>query len=643
MELGLGIDTGGTYTDAAMVDLQDRRLLAWSKSPTTPYDLAEGIAGSISALLRQHRFDPREVKLVGLSTTLATNSILEGRGGKVGLIGIGWDHDGKTALGAERCIFIKGGHDSKGREMDPLDLDTLRKMVSAANDEVDAYVVSSMFSIYQPGHEDRARELIRGMTNKPVVAGYELSGELGVIERSVTAVLNARLLPIIDDFLDRIGEALQGLHINAKVMVLKGDGSVMPVSMARVRPVETVLSGPAASLLGGSRLAGLDNCLVVDMGGTSTDIAYFDDGFPRISPEGAKVAGWRTRVKSIDATTVGLGGDSEIASDLQGDMRIGPRRVLPLALAGEICPQLPRMIMERRRTDFLVTARKGDALKGGALLVYDKVRELGLCDDDEVRTALPDQYLVKDIVAKLVSSGHLLSTGLTPTDIFNLEGLYRIGNEESSRAGVQHYLEGTRMTVEGYCARILHRLVGRLAEEVVRKMVVEEIGELPADHTVERMIQLLAGERSPGSFRVQLKMDRPIVGIGGPARLLMPSLRELLGAEVVIPEGAQAGNAMGAVCSRISETMTMRIQPLVDGQFQLLTPFGDTLDFRRAEEAIARAKDLAGQHVWGKADRAGAKDIMLRLDVHEVRFKDQRGMEHLNWIEVIARATGEPR
>ncbi|MCG7844234.1 MAG: hypothetical protein MIO90_02245, partial [Methanomassiliicoccales archaeon] len=166
---------------------------------------------------------------------------------------------------------------------------------------------------------------------------------------------------------------------------------------------------------------------------------------------------------------------------------------------------------------------------------------------------------------------------------------------------------------------------------------------LPADQTVERLIQLLAGERSPGSFQVGLRLDRPIVGIGGPSRLLLPSLRELLGAEVVIPEGGQAGNAVGAVCSQISETMTMRIQPLTDGQFQLLTPFGDALDFRKVEDAIAWAKDLAGQHVWGKADRAGAKDIGLRLDVHEVRFKDQRGMDHLNWIEVIARATGEPR
>lgn len=639
----MGIDTGGTYTDAAMVDLRDKRLLAWSKSPTTHHDLTEGIVLSVRSLLRKERFDPARIKLVGLSTTLATNSVLESRGGRVGLIGIGWDVANQETLGAERCAFIKGGHDSKGRELDALDLNGMREAVRSMTDEVDAFVVSSMFSVYQPSHEDRARRLIREMTDRPVVAAYELSGELGVIERSVTAVLNARLLPVISDFLDRIEASLKAMRITANIVVLKGDGNVMPVRSARERPVETILSGPAASLLGGSRLSGLDNCLVVDMGGTSTDIAYIDNGFPRIGREGAQLAGWRTRVRSIDATTVGLGGDSEIGSDLHGDLKIGPARVLPLAFAGERTKDLPRMIMERRRTDFFVTARGPERLSGSKLQVYGKVEELGLCDEEELRSALPEVYLVRETAREMVRSGHLLRTGLTPTDIFNLEGLYRIGDEASSRAGVEHFLEGTRMSVEAYCSRVMHRMVGRLAEEIVRKVVTEEIGDLPKDATVDRLVQLMAGERSPGSFRIDLHLDRPIVGIGGPARLLMPSLRELLGAEVVIPEGGPVGNAVGAVCSRISETLTLRIQPLSDGQFQMMTPWGDTQDFRRAEDAINRAKDLAKEHVWGKADRAGAVDVALRTDVREVRFKDQKGMDHLNWIEVTARATGEPR
>jgi len=638
----LGIDTGGTYTDAAMVDLGSKRLIAWSKSPTTPQDLTEGIVRSVRTLLHKQRFDPAEIKLVGLSTTLATNSVLESRGGRVGLIGIGWDTKDLNALGAERCAFIKGGHDTKGRELDALDVKGLRETVRSMSEDVDAFVVSSMFSVYQPSHEDRARQVIREMTEMPVVAAYELSGELGVIERSVTAVLNARLLPVISDFLDRIESALLSMHIKANIVVLKGDGNVMPVKQARERPVETILSGPAASLLGGSRLSGLDNCLVVDMGGTSTDIAYIDDGFPRIGREGAQLAGWRTRVRSIDAATVALGGDSEIGSDLHGDLKIGPARVLPLALAGERTKDLPRLIMERRRTDFLVTARGPERLTGQKLQVYLKVQELGLCEEEELRTALPDIYLVRETARELDQSGHLLRTGLTPTDIFNLEGLYRLGDEVSSRAGVEHYLEGTRMSVEAYCARVMHRLVGRLAEEVVRKVMAEEIGDLPKEPTVDRLVQLMAGERPPGAFRLSLRLDRPIVGIGGPARLLMPSLGELLGAEVVIPEGASVGNAVGAVCSRISETLTMRIQPLSDGQFQMVTPWGDAQDFRRAEEAIKRAKVLAGEQVLGRAERAGAADISVRTDVREVRFKDQKGMEHLNWIEVTARATGEP-
>lgn len=642
MELGLGIDTGGTYTDAAMVDLGTKKLIAWSKSPTTPQDLTEGIVSSVRSLLRKERFDPAAIGLVGLSTTLATNSVLESRGGRVGLIGIGWDTKEVDALGAERCAFIKGGHDTKGRELDALDVKMLREAVRSMSDEVDAYVVSSMFSVYQPSHEDRARQVIREITERPVVAAYELSGELGVVERSVTAVLNARLLPVISDFLDRVEDALRSMRIKANIVVLKGDGNVMPVKQARERPVETILSGPAASLLGGSRLSGLDNCLVVDMGGTSTDIAYIDNGFPRVGREGAQLAGWRTRVRSIDAATVALGGDSEIGSDLHGDLKIGPARVLPLGLAGERSKDLPRRIMERRRTDFLVTARGPERLSGNQLQVYQKVGELGLCDEEELRSALPDIYLVRETARELVRSGHLLRTGLTPTDVFNLEGLYVIGHLASSKAGVEHYLEGTRMSVEAYCARVMHRLVGRLAEEVVRKVVAEEIGDLPKEPTLDRLVQLMAGERSPGSFRIDLRLDRPIVGIGGPARLLMPSLRGLLGAEVVIPEGALVGNAVGAVCSRISEALTLRIQALSDGQFQMVTPWGDAQDFRRAEDAVKRAKELAGEHAWKKAERAGARDIALRTDVREVRYKDQKGMEHLNWIEVTARATGEP-
>ncbi|NLX47549.1 MAG: hydantoinase/oxoprolinase family protein [Euryarchaeota archaeon] len=643
MELGLGIDVGSTFTDAVIVDLRDRRLMAWNKASTTHHDLAGGIVGSVGDLLREHRFDPGNVVLVSMCTTLATDSILESRGCGVGLIGIGWDTERAGSLGAERWAFVRGGHDSKGQELAALDVPALREAVSSMAGEVGAFAVSSVFSASRPEHEEMARQVVHEMTGMPVVAANELGGDMGVEERSAAAVLNARLLPIMDELLDSADESMRELRIGGRLFVLRGDGSLMPAGEARVRPAVTLLSGPAASLLGGTRLAGLDNCLVVDMGGTSTDMACFDQGFPRLSREGAVVAGQRTRVRSIETTTVALGGDSEIISDMQGGMRIGPSRVMPLALAGQMAKDLPRRIMDRRRTDFLIASRGPRGLAEGPARVYRKVEELGLCDSEEVREALPDMYLVKRTVADLVRSGHLLRTGLTPTDIFNLEGLHSVGDLQSSRAGAEHFLEGTVMTLESCCGRVMHRLVGRLAEEIARKLITDEAGDLPADSAVDGLVRMLVRDRSAGPLRLGLRLDRPLVGLGGPAKVLMSSLRDMLGTEVVVPEGSQVGNAMGAVCSRISETMTLRVQPMSDGYFQFVTPFGDTREYHSVDEAIAQARELAGLHVQRRAEHSGARDVVLRTDLREVLLKDREGMERVDWIEVTARATGEPR
>ena len=127
-----------------------------------------------------------------------------------------------------------------------------------------------------------------------------MTAELGIYERTVTAVLNAKLLPIIRDFLRSVEKALSVRDIDAAVYVFKGDGGLMSLDVAKDMPVETILSGPAASLMGGKALAGVESCVVVDIGGTSTDIAYLDDGFPRLRKEGAMVGNWRTRVQAID-------------------------------------------------------------------------------------------------------------------------------------------------------------------------------------------------------------------------------------------------------------------------------------------------------------------------------------------------------
>ena len=166
---------------------------------------------------------------------------------------------------------------------------------------------------------------------------HDLTTELGIKERTITAVLNAKLIPIIGDFLSSVEHSMEQRGIKGQIMVYKGDGSLMNIAVARGRPVDTILSGPAASLMGGTDCSpSWITAIVLDIGGTSTDIAYLDLGFPRINREGASVGNWRTRVRAIDIWTSGLGGDSDMQVDRFGHLEIGPERVMPLAVASNI-------------------------------------------------------------------------------------------------------------------------------------------------------------------------------------------------------------------------------------------------------------------------------------------------------------------
>ncbi len=188
--------------------------------------------------------------------------------------------------------------------------------------------MSSLFSVRNPSHERRIRSLIRELTGKPVTCGHELTSGLDAPRRALTAALNAQLTPQLRHLLEAVQAVLTEAGIAAPLMVVKGDGSLMAVEMALECPVETVLSGPAASVVGARFLTGCDDFVMSDMGGTTTDIAVVRGGHPVLSAEGASVGGWKTMVEAVDVRTFGLGGDSELAFDGRSII-IGPRRVRP--------------------------------------------------------------------------------------------------------------------------------------------------------------------------------------------------------------------------------------------------------------------------------------------------------------------------
>ena len=277
MTLGIGIDTGGTYTDSVIVTLSTGEVLSKAKA---------------------------------LTTTLATNSVVENRGSAVGLIMAvpsPQTFDLPQDLPCEASALIAGSHTLKGEEQVSLDREAARNAIRRMDPDVDAFALSGYFSIYNAGHELALAQMVSELTGKPVVCAHELSGAVGMLERAVTAILNARLLPVIRELTGAVETILTDLGIAAPLMVVKGDGALMNLSACRQRPVETVLSGPAASISGACRLSGLDDAVVLDMGGTTTDIAVVRGGRAKVSKEGARVGEWQTRVRAVDMWTLGLG------------------------------------------------------------------------------------------------------------------------------------------------------------------------------------------------------------------------------------------------------------------------------------------------------------------------------------------------
>lgn len=340
----LGIDTGGTYTDAVLYSEHPNTLLAKAKAPTTHENLGVGIGEAISRVLAAGSLDPSHISFVALSTTLATNALVEGRGRRAALVMIGFEpavveRGGlPDALKDNALVMVAGGHTSHGIEAAPLDREALTEAVIEVAPQVDAFAVAAEFSVRNADHELAARHLIRELTALPVTCSHELADALGGPKRSVTALLNARLIALVDELVESTTAVLRGCGVVAPIMVVRGNGSLVSAAFVRERPVETILSGPAASLVGAVHLVGAKDALIADIGGTTTDLAALRDGCFDFDTKGARVGGHQTMVEAVAMSTHGLGGDSEVllAPRARGaELLIGPRRVVPLVVAAQ--------------------------------------------------------------------------------------------------------------------------------------------------------------------------------------------------------------------------------------------------------------------------------------------------------------------
>ena len=683
MTIALGIDTGGTFTDAALIEQHSGRVLASAKSLTTHDDLSRGIVKAISAVLDDlSQTDPpgalADIGLVGLSTTLATNAIVEGQGCPVCLLLIGYDPALMAQFGFERhlatqdVVYVGGGHDMEGNEVAPLDLEAARAAILARKDQVEAFAVSGYFSVRNPDHELRVRALVEELTRDPergedalpVTCGHELTSRLDAVRRATTVALNARLIPLLRDLIATLRSTLDQFGIHAPLMIVKGDGSLVRSEWAMQRPVETILSGPAASIVGAWHLT---NCRleerqvvwVVDVGGTTTDIAALRQGRPRLNPKGAQVGGWRTMVEAADVHTVGLGGDSQVRLNGNpipgsGGLTIGPRRVLPLCLLADEYPEVVDVLRQQ------LDSKGREKLKGEFVLLYRQptasvsepnARLLdALADGPRAVRSLVEQGehgpLVVRQIDRLVSRGLLRRACLTPTDALHVLGRFERWNSQASRLGATLLARQMRLDPEAFCERIVNEVSNRVTTELVSKVLGDEatLPDWKREPSAAALLARAVGNVPVSDLGCMLRLQHPVVAVGAPVGEYLPRAATQLGTELCIPEHADVANAVGAVAGGVVQRLRALVRPLDFGAaYRVHLPDG-FFDAPTVEQAIAHAESVVPGQLAELARRAGAEQAQVNVERtdHVAVVDAEFGRDVLVEVELVFTAVGRP-
>ncbi len=634
--LALGIDTGGTFTDGVIWELDERRILCKTKVVTTRHDLNLAIDNCLQGLLDQWPEDYKldEIKMISLSTTLATNAIVEGQGAEVGLIQIGFSPEGP--LPTPHHASISGGCNVRGRITREVDLQEAEEAVKSLEGKVEAFAVSGYMSVRNPKQEIQVSRLISEITGCPVVSGHQLSSDLGFRERTVTAVFNARLISLITNLIDAVKENIQNRGIKAPLMVVKGDGTLISEKMARERPVETLLSGPAASIIGAMALTGLEEGVVVDMGGTTTDVAILQEGRPALNQKGARVGGWMTRVKAADITTEGLGGDSLIKVSSSGELSIGPQRVFPLAWAVDRYPQLLDELKEIWEEVYFPIENQPTVI-----LVYIKDPvNLDLSETEKLMLELLKENphtlfhlgrrLQKDpeIIPwrRLVNVGSLHRASLTPTDLLHVSGEFDRWNKEAARIGINIMARRMSKAPEDFMEAVLEKIYFQVSSLLVEVLVgcKEENGSLEDSGGRFFLKKLFSkDEDEKGLIEFSTRVNIPLIAVGAPVAAYFPQIAERLNAPLSLPEAAEVANAVGTVSGKVIERTQIVVKPGEHGGFLVYTP-GGREGFLEMEEAVQYGRKIGREHVHKKAENSGASDIEI-VEHREDKFTNLYG------------------
>ena len=571
----LGLDVGGTFTDAVIID--GHRVVSTAKRRTTKDNLMQGIGEALDAVLDS--CDTSNIEQVTLSTTVVTNTIVEEKEQVVDLYVVTGPGRNIDDIFPVSPIYLQGYTDHRGIVVERTSTDGVRGIAHMVQERsgTDLAAVSAKFGVRNPQEELSITEALQETYNI-ISNGSLLSGSLNFPRRTISAYFNSAVTPVFTVFKKNVEDALSARNIKAPLHILKADGGSLPMEHMVSRPVETAFTGPAATVLGLSALGAIGNThtVALDIGGTTTDISLWKQGKPLMTKNGVSIREYPSAVRSFAVTSVGIGGES-VVRIVDGEITVGPERVGPSAALGGPEPTLG---------DALIVL--GHASYGDAELATQSLQQLA----------------------------PVLQAHGKHGECENLFGNYSENIFENRNS-------------EKYC---IHNVSALDVAQLIVKKALETI-QHGIDEVVraenKRPVYVVADIVNPDVF-----VPAQIVVVGGTAPSLGASIGEYLNLPVTIPENAAVANAIGAALALSTIELTVHVD--TKRRLLVIPELGikqQTCTLKRAEQVVERAKEALGE----EALRLGL-DKMQEVEVISIEdfpvVEGWQSMERLITVKV---------
>ena len=642
---GIGIDTGGTCTDAVIYDFETKAILAAGKTLTTKENLEIGIANALDQLPEDLL---AQAESLALSTTLATNACVENKGCRAKLLIIGTSPD---IIGSLRKELADHGIsdmsqlivlDAKPENLfsnpyDP-DWDVLEARVPELFSDCDSVGIVQAYPNANGGRfEFTALRILRRHLTIPLTIAYDICKEISFMRICASTLLNARLIPLISEFLQAVHHVMSRRGLDIPILIVRSDGVLMSEEMALTRPVETLLCGPAASVVGALELSGADDAVVLDMGGTTTDIAMVRGRNPIMTRDGVMIGQYRTSVRGVDARAVSLGGDTAVRYDSDG-LYLDAVRIIPVSVLAASYPcvigELKKLAAsERQHTrmsyEFYVLQRDISAKPGFT------AEEYGICDalrDGPLITARLAEKLGIDIYAlntkRLEQEGIVIKSGITPTDMMVLKGDLTLYDPAAAEAALKCVARRACIPADQIPDRVYEMVIKAMYKHLggflLHQQYPGQKSPFAPEHTaalLEALYQQAKGHAGPIAG-LSLKTSLPLVGIGAPIHVFLPTVAGLFGTRAILSEYAGVANALGAVCAQRVARLDVNVfvnSMDATGGYYVMSDCRKHL-FKSLEDAIAFGSKTAEAEIREKAALQGlGEDLDIELSVeHDI-------------------------